>query len=199
MKNILYKFTPQYVKEILVAKARGGPLARQILFWTAFSESSVFLVPPDVVLIAILLTGVQNWKYYATLTTIASVLGGIFGYVIGFFLFDTIGEWIITTYNLGDSFLEVSNLYDTYAFWVVFISAFSPIPYKLFTITAGVFHINFFMFVVASLIGRGLRFFIVSYLVHRYGARFVAMIQKYFNIVTFIVALLIIIGIILFI
>lgn len=191
MKEILYKLSPFYAKEALVARAR-GPFARQILFWTAFLESSVFLVPPDVILVAILLTGVKNWKYYALLTTIASVLGGIFGYIIGFYLFDTVGLWIINTYSLEETFLKVSQLYETYAFWVVFISAFSPIPYKIFTVGAGVFHINLLMFIIASLIGRGLRFFIVSYLVYVFGERFVATIQKYFNALTLIVALIII-------
>lgn len=194
--NIISK--SKSVRETLIEKAK-GPFAKHILFWTAFSESSFFLVPPDVVLVAILITGVQNWKKYAWITTIASVLGGIFGYGIGFFLFYTVGVWIIETYGLRLAFSEVSKLYDTYAFWAIFIAAFSPIPYKLFTITAGVFHINIFSFIIASFIGRGMRFFIISYLVYKYGKTFVASIQKYFNLVAIGVVLLIFLALIFFI
>ena len=150
----------------------------------AFTESSFFIVPPDVLLVGILMYGANRWIYYASLTTIFSVLGGILGYLIGFLFFDIFGDIIINTYNLQDEFLKVSNLYQNNAFWAIFVASFTPIPYKIFTITAGLFKISFPVFVMASIVGRGIRFFLVAFIMKLFGKRVLDLFTKYFNIFT---------------
>lgn len=165
------------------ARAHGAH-ARAWLFAVSFSESSFFLVPPDVLLVAILLAGAERWVFYASLTTVASVLGGVFGYVLGAWLFDAVGARIIALYGLADSMAKVSVLYDSNAFWAVFTAAFTPIPYKVFVLAAGFFRIDFFSFILASVLGRGLRFFAVAYIVRRYGEGILTLIMRYFNTLT---------------
>ncbi len=157
-----------------------------ILAGTAFSEASFFLVPPDVFLIGILMYGANRWVYYVSFTTIFSVLGGLFGYLIGALFFDAFGELIINTYNLENAFETVSTLYNNNAFWTVFVSAFTPIPYKVFTITAGLFKINLLVFLLASLFGRATRFFLVAYVMRVFGEKVLRVFMKYFNVITLI-------------
>ena len=178
-------FNPSLTKDRIrdwTSRHAGGFKAKVALVLVAFSEASFFLVPPDVVLIAILVIVPVRWLYYASLTTVASVLGGILGYVLGFFFFEAIGQWIITTYNLTEEMSQVGLLFSNNAFLAIFISAFTPIPYKVFTITAGFFRINFLIFLLASLFGRGLRFFLVGYLMNRFGPALGRTMYKYFNL-----------------
>lgn len=186
-------FNPSLAKDRIrdwTSRNAGSFKAKVVLFLVSFSESSFFLVPPDVVLIAILVVLPARWFYYASLTTIASVLGGILGYVLGFFFFEVVGELIISTYGLEEEMTQVGLLFDQNAFLAIFISAFTPIPYKVFTIAAGFFQINFLVFVVASVFGRGLRFFIVGYLMSRFGPSVGRLMYKYFNLAAAIVAIL---------
>lgn len=161
--------------------------ADYVLALAAFSEASFFLVPPDVFLIAILMYGANRWFYYATFTTIFSVLGGLFGYLIGFLFFDVAGEFIISTYNLESAFQYVSGLYNSNAFLTVFISAFTPIPYKIFTITAGLFNINLAIFLLASISGRFTRFFLVSYIMKMFNRHVLNIFMRYFNTITILI------------
>lgn len=139
-------------------------LAQVALFVVAFLEASVFPVPPSIILLGMVgFGGRSRWIYLATLTTVASVLGGVFGYLIGSVLYDTLGIWIIDTYNLADDIARIGALFESHAFWANFVAAFTPIPYKAFTIASGFFSISLIPFIVASIIGRGLRFFIVAY------------------------------------
>ncbi len=161
-----------------------GTHARAWLFAVSFSESSFFLVPPDVLLVAILLAGAERWVFYASLTTVASVLGGAFGYVLGAVFFDAVGARIVAFYGLADAMARVAALYNTHAFWAVFTAAFTPIPYKVFVLAAGFFKIDFLSFMLASVAGRGLRFFAVAYIVRRYGRGILALVMRYFNILT---------------
>lgn len=170
-----------------------GPWAVFWLVLVSFTESSFFLLPPDVLLIAILLAGADRWIYYSSITTIASVLGGIFGYLIGFGFFELIGQRIVDLYNLQEQVNIVANLFSENAFWAIFVAAFTPIPYKVFTISAGLFKINFLIFVVSSLLGRGIRFFIEGYLMHRFGEGIAKILYKRFNQVSLIVGVMIII------
>ncbi|MDQ5957831.1 MAG: hypothetical protein QG665_157 [Patescibacteria group bacterium] len=153
----------------------------------SFTESSFFPIPPDVMLVAIL-TASRRWAYYALVTTLGSVLGGMAGYFIGHFFFDLVGTKIIALYQLQDEMQKVGELYEANAFWAIFTAAFTPIPYKVFTISAGFFKIDFLTFVVASVIGRGLRFFIVAYLMKIFGQAMGEVIYKYFNIFSLLVA-----------
>mgnify|MGYP000486458227 CR=1 FL=1 len=163
-----------------------GPIA---LFVLSFAEASFFPIPPDFMLVAILGSKQQKkWIYYSALTAGWSVLGGALGYFIGFLLFDSLGQWLINTYNLQDHMVTVKELFDQNAFWAIFISGFTPIPYKIFTISAGFFKINFFTFIFASIISRFLRFFIVGYIMKVFGDSMSKLVFKYFNIITLVFA-----------
>ncbi|MFH0846288.1 MAG: VTT domain-containing protein [Patescibacteria group bacterium] len=167
---------------------------RNAKLWLAifsFTEASFFVIPPDVFLLAILINNGSRWIYYSSITTIASVLGGMLGYTFGFFFFDFIGQFLINTYHLQSQMAMVSDLFIDNAFWAVFVSAFTPIPYKVFTISAGFFKINIITFFLASLIGRGLRFFIVGYIVKLFGKHMAHYAFKYFNYLTLLILALI--------
>lgn len=170
-------------------------------FWLAllsFSEASFFLVPPDVLLVAILAVNAKRWIFYSSFTTIFSVLGGIAGYLLGAVFFDVVGKIIIDFYNLGSQMLVVSNWFDKNAFLAIFISAFTPIPYKVFTLSAGFFRINFLAFLIASILGRGARFFIVGFVMKKFGKNITDYLFKYFDIILIILAIIIFILIFLF-
>ena len=137
------------------------------LFGISFIEASFFIIPPDIFLIPLVLARRNKWIFISFITTLGSVVGGIFGYIIGLFFFELFGAYILDVYNLKDYFLTVGNWYSKNAFLAVFISAFTFIPFKVFTLAAGLFKINFFIFIFASAIGRGLRFFI-AYNLHNF-------------------------------
>ena len=160
-----------------------GKQAKWWLAAIALTEASFQPLPPDVMLIAILVAGADRWMRYAGLTTVASVVGGIFGYAIGVLLYDTVGKSLIDAYGLSDTVALVGKKFADNAFWTVFVSAFTPIPYKVFTISAGLFGINFFIFTVASFLGRGLRFFALGYAMRLFGARIGVVAFRYFNII----------------
>jgi len=138
----------------------------------SFAESSFFPVPPDVMLAPMVIAKREMAWRYAALTTIASVLGGIAGYLIGMFLFAELGQPMIDFYNAQAKFAQVKTWFDHYGIWIVFIAGFSPIPYKVFTITSGVLTLAWLPFVLASLIGRGARFFLVAGLLYWGGEKF---------------------------
>jgi len=168
-------------------------------FWLvvfSFMEASFFPIPPDILLIAILLTNSARWFWYCLITTLSSVAGGIFGYLIGCFFFVFIGEPLIAFYNLETSVAQVRVLFDNNAFWAIFLAAFTPIPFKVFTIAAGLFNINFGVFLIASLLGRGMRFFAIGYLLRRFGKKISAFLYKYFNIFSLFFAFLIIVAVV---
>jgi membrane protein YqaA with SNARE-associated domain len=181
-------------KQRLYKVARDAAKSKYADVWlmlTAFSEASFFLLPPDVLLVGILFSSAQRirWKYWAAVTTLSSVIGGLFGYLIGVGLFDVLGRPIIEFYNLQAEVTQVGAWFNQYAFWTVFVSAFTPIPYKVFTISAGLFRIPVMIFVVASLLGRGIRFFVIAYIMRRYGKRVLRMTLRYFNIISIILIL----------
>lgn len=168
-----------------------GKRAKWWLFGIAFAESSFFPIPPDFLLIAILMTQERARAFfYAGLTTLGSVLGGIFGYAIGFFFFKTVGVWMVGVYHLEEQMLVVQKLFADNAFFAIFTAAFTPIPYKVFTIAAGLFNINLVTFIVASIIGRAGRFFLVATVMRFFGKHFANVLYRYFNIITIIVTLL---------
>ncbi|GMQ95167.1 MAG: YqaA family protein [Patescibacteria group bacterium] len=167
-----------------------GPHAKLWLSILSFSEASFFPVPPDILLVGILLARERlKWVFYATLTTVFSVLGGAFGYALGFMFFDVFGEQIVSFYGLEEQMRVVSEAFSQNAFWTIFAAAFTPIPYKVFTLAAGLFNINFVVFMLASLAGRGIRFFATGYVLKLYGERIANVLYTYFNIFS-LVALL---------
>lgn len=148
---------------------------RQKIVWLSlisFVESSFFPIPPDPFLMFAVINKPNNWKRYFWIVTVFSVLGGMFGYLIGAFFFDLVGARLIEFYSLESQFELVFELFAKYSFMIVFVSAFTPIPYKIFTIASGLFGINFLAFVIASFVGRSLRFLIVAYLMKVFGEKF---------------------------
>jgi len=170
-----------------------GPHAWLWLSAFAFSEASFFPIPPDILLVAILLANkARRWAYWTGITTLFSVLGGIFGYLIGFSFFGLFGEHLITFYHLQDQFASLQVLFEQNAFLSIFAAAFTPIPYKVFTIAAGLFHLNIFAFLAASILGRGIRFFLIGYLLKRFGGTIARGLYKYFNLISLIVLIVIV-------
>ncbi len=152
-----------------------SPLGVWGLFILSFIESSFFPIPPDVLLIVLILATPEQWIWLASVCTIASVLGGMFGYWIG-----VMGERVILEkFFSHDKIARVHKLFERYGAWAVFIAAFTPIPYKVFTIAAGVFYISLKKFIIASLIGRGMRFFLFAFLIVRYGNAIIQLIEQY--------------------
>ena len=155
------------------------------LFLLSFAESSFFPVPPDVLLAPLALGSPRKWLRFALACSIASVLGGILGYTIGVFLWSVIGEWVYA--HLGgiglteENFAKFQGWYDRYDFWIVFTCGFTPLPYKVCTISAGVARISFVGFLVASTVSRSARFFLVAGLMGWKGDAIRPVIDKYFN------------------
>lgn len=170
------------------------PYGAWALFILAFTESSFFPIPPDVLLIALVLGSSTRWIAFALNCTLASVLGGLLGYYIGASLMDVVGLRIIAFYHAEEYFKQVTDWYARYDYWIVFISAFTPIPYKVFTIASGAFGMNIPGFVLVSAVGRGARFFIVSWLLYYFGPPIKRFIDRYFNLLCILLVLLIIGG-----
>src|SRR3989338_4700205 len=135
-----------------------------------------------------------KWGRYALTATVGSVLGGIFGYLIGWGFYEAVGEGIVKFYNLENLMSSVGAQYADNAFWVVFTAAFTPIPYKLITISAGLFKISIWTLIFASLLGRGARFFIIAGLLRVFGEKISEAIDKYFGILSFVFTTLLIAG-----
>ena len=177
-------------------ESRWGALA---LFLFAMAESSFFPVPPDVLLIALCIGATAKSFRFGAICLAGSIVGAIIGYFIGFFLWqNTAGEYTALAQFFFDhvfsveSFQSVGALYEKYNFWIVFTAGFTPLPYKLFTITGGLFHINFVMFLVASIISRGLRFFLIAALIWKFGAPIKQFIDKYFNLLAIVFTILLV-------
>jgi len=162
------------------------PYGSTALFILAMSEASFFPVPPDVLLMAVCLAQPRRSLRYAFLCTAGSVLGGMGGYLIGWGVWEMLSGFFFT-YVPGFTpalFARVADLYQQWDFWAVFLAGLTPIPYKVFTIAAGVFEINFPIFVLASILSRGLRFGIEGWLILRFGPPIVVFIDRYFNWLT---------------
>jgi len=144
----------------------------------SFVESSVFPIPPDVLLIPMVLAEREKAFRIAAVCTAASVLGGLLGYAIGVFLFEELGKPLLEFYGYGTKFAEFQGKYHDWGAWVVFIAGVTPFPYKVITILSGVTALDIFIFTVASVVARGLRFFIVAGLLWRYGEPIQAFIEK---------------------
>lgn len=170
------------------------PYATWALFVLAFCESSFFPVPPDVLLIALSVALPQKALRYALVCSGGSLLGGCFGYLIGWQFMTTVGDGIIRFYGLVQKYEYIQALYTQYDAWAVGIAGFTPIPYKVFTITAGAFRINFVVFFVASAISRSARFFALGGLIYLCGPRIQSFIERYFNALAIAFVILLILG-----
>jgi membrane protein YqaA with SNARE-associated domain len=168
-------FSALYTRALTWAR---HPHAPRYLAGLSFAESSFFPIPPDVMLAPMSLATPNRAWYFAGLTTLASVLGGLLGYLIGMYAFDLIQPWL-HEFGYWDRYLKAKAWFDEWGFWAIFLAGFSPIPYKIFTITAGVIAMTLLPFVVASAIGRGARFFLVATLMAWGGERMEAALHRY--------------------
>lgn len=163
-----------------------------VLMLIAFAEASFFPIPPDIFLLPLVMAHREKWWKYALMTSLGSVLGGVMGYAIGLYLFTLIGEPLINFYGLQSQFSQVGYFLNETAFWGVFISAFTPIPFKVFTITSGAFNVSLPVFISAALIGRSMRFFLGAGLMYLFGERIGNTLYRYLNIVSVIFVLVVI-------
>lgn len=171
-----------------------GPLYDRVLGWSrhphaerylaglSFAEASFFPIPVDIMLAPMCLADRDKWVRLAIISTVASVLGGLAGYGIGYGMFEVIEPWLRES-HYWDAYLTARRWFDDYGFWVVFVAGFSPIPYKIFTIAAGVAVLNLPAFFLASLISRGARYFLVAGLIRLAGERFETTLKKHIELV----------------
>lgn len=146
--------------------------ANKVLAFVSFVESSFFPIPPFVIIIAMLTKEKKpSWIKLALIGMVSSVLGGIFAYFIGMFFYGYIGLPLVRFYGIENEVAYLGTLFKDHVFVTIVLASISPIPYKVFTISAGLFSVNFVSFVLASILGRSLRFFTVAYVSHRYGAK----------------------------
>ncbi len=167
------------------------------LFILAFAESSFFPIPPDVLLIAMAVAVPLKAFRFAAVCSIGSVLGGMFGYLLGWQFMDLVGSRIVEFYHFQEQWDKIGGWYEEYNAWAVGVAGFTPLPYKVFTLAAGAFEINFPIFVLASFVSRSARFFIVAGLIYKYGAPIKGFIEKYFNILSIVFVVLLVAGFVL--
>ena len=183
-------FAPLYDQTLRWARHSRAPWALSIL---SFIESVIFPIPTDVMLAPMVLAEPPKWLRYATLATIFSVLGGVFGYLLGAWAFDWASSWLLTG-NGAQTFAEAQRLFQEWGVWFVFIAAFTPVPYKVFTISAGFMALALVPFIVASAAGRAARFFLVAGLVRWLGTRYEPLLRRYIEFIGWlIVAILVIV------
>ena len=164
------------------------------LFFIAVAESSFFPIPPDVFLMVLCISVPRKSFRYAAICAAGSVIGGAIGYGLGMGFMDTIGVKILEWYGLHDKYEVVQDLYRQYDALAVGAAGFTPLPYKLFTITAGAFKINFVTFMLVSILSRSARFFLVAAFIYKFGAPVRHFIERYFNILTILFFILLIGG-----
>lgn len=164
----------------------------------SFVESSVFPIPPDVMLIPMVLSKpIKAWEY-AAITTIASIFGGILGYVLGLCAFELIGEPMLQTFGYEQAYAKVVKWFEHYGFIAVFVAGFTPIPYKLFTIAAGASQMALLPFIIASIFGRTIRFFVVVWIIKGLGKKLEPLIIEYIDIIVWAVLGLIGLGLVIY-
>ena len=160
----------------------GHKYSAWILSIISFAESSFFPIPPDILLIPMIIAKRTKAWVYAFICTIASVAGGIAGYAIGYFFYNIIGIIIVEAYGLTNSFNIFEEYYNQYGILIVLGAGFTPFPFKFITIASGVFNLNIFLFILVTIIARGLRFYLISGLLFIFGEKIKLLIDKYFNI-----------------
>jgi membrane protein YqaA with SNARE-associated domain len=168
---------------------------RHAIWWLAaisFIESSVFPIPPDIMLIPLVLAAPTRWFRIALICTLSSVAGGYLGYAIGYYFMDSVGQMVLTAFHLTEKFQAFKPLVDQYGVWVIIVKGATPIPYKLVTITAGAFDFDLTKFTLASIVARGMRFILVAGLLWKFGPPIREFVERRLKLVTtlFVVALI---------
>jgi membrane protein YqaA with SNARE-associated domain len=172
-------FKSLYDRLIALSESRHAPYA---LAAVAFAESSVFPIPPDVLLAPMALAKPRRAWMYALICTVASVLGGMLGYAIGALLFDTVGQWLIHLYGYADRMASLKEAYAKWGALLILLKGLTPIPFKLVTIVSGLLGYNFALFVALSILTRGARFFLVAGALNLFGDRLRLALEKHFAI-----------------
>ncbi|MGQ4274260.1 YqaA family protein [Terrihabitans sp. B22-R8] len=160
----------------------------------SFAESSFFPIPPDVILVPVVLANRHRAYWIAAWCTLTSVIGGIVGYLIGALLFDSVGAWLIDFYGYGDKLDAFRAAYAEWGAWIILLKGLTPIPYKLVTIASGFAGYNFAWFVVLSVITRGIRFFLIAALLRIYGEPVRAFIEKRLELIMLLLFIVIVLG-----
>jgi membrane protein YqaA with SNARE-associated domain len=173
------------------------PQGTWALFILAFCESSFFPIPPDVLLIALAVSLPKKSFRYAAVCSAGSVLGAVLGYLIGWQFMDLVGKSIISFYGLTEKVAQIQSLYQQYDAWAIGIAGFTPIPYKLFTISAGMFEVDFVVFILASMVSRAARFFLVAAFIYVLGPRIQSFIDRYFDLLAIAFTVLLVAGFVL--
>ena len=170
------------------------PYALAMLAFISFIESSVFPIPPDILLIPMILAQPHRAWLIAGVCTLASVAGGLFGYAIGAVFYETIGIVILEFYGYAEKFTEFQGMYNEQGAWIVFFAGLTPFPYKVITIASGVTSLDLVVFTVASILSRGLRFFLLAVLLWKFGPTIRTFIERYFGILTVVFFVLLVGG-----
>jgi membrane protein YqaA with SNARE-associated domain len=169
-----------------VIRLASHPKAIPAMGVISFLESSIFPIPPDVMLVPMVLANRQKAFLIATVCTVTSVLGGLLGYAIGYWFFETIGAWVVKTYGMQSGLDTFRAGFDQYGTWIILIKGLTPIPYKLVTIASGAAHFDLFTFVWASIATRGARFFLVAALLWKFGEPIRTFIEKRLTLLTWV-------------
>lgn len=160
----------------------------------SFAESSFFPIPPDVILVPMILARRHQAYLIATVCTLASVAGGLFGYAIGYFLYDSVGVWLVNLYGAHDALENFRRWYDDWGAAVILVKGLTPIPFKVVTIASGFFQFNFALFVILATITRAARFFLIAWLLKRYGAPIQDFIENRLTLISWVVLGLLVAG-----
>ena len=158
--------------------------AKWYLSLISFTESSFFPIPPDLLLIPMALANRVKALFYAFICTLSSVIGGVAGYAVGYFFYNSLGIFIVEFYHLENSFIIFENYYKEFGILIVLGAGITPFPYKFITIASGVFGLNIFLFIIVSIISRGSRFYLIAILLYFFGEKIKLFIDKYFNVLT---------------
>ncbi len=170
------------------------PNAVRTLFVIAFAESSFFPIPPDVLLIPLAIGAPRRALRFAALCTVGSSLGALLGYFLGLEFYEVIGQRIVAFYSAGEQYERVQALYQQWDVVAIALAGFTPIPFKIFTITAGVFKINLITFIIVVLLSRGARFFLLGGLIWRFGPSIRNFVDRYFNLLVILFSILLVGG-----
>jgi len=158
----------------------------------SFLESTILPIILDPFLVMITLARRESWKRYSLIAAVTSVAGGAAGYLLGVLFYDFLGERLVALYHLEHAFLTTTELFNGSVFWVTLVGAVTPIPYKIFALAGGVLHVNFPLFIAASIVGRFARFFLVGYITYRFGEHALRLFSRRFNYVMIVLALVVI-------
>jgi membrane protein YqaA with SNARE-associated domain len=176
--------------------AAGRPYATWLMGIVSFVESSFFPIPPDVMLIPMMLARPDRAYFFATVCTLTSVAGGVLGYAIGALLYDTVGLWLIQLYGYGNKIETFRELYAEWGAWIIIGKGVTPIPYKLVTIVSGFAGYSLVMFILCSVIARGIRFYVLAFLFRRYGSKAREILEKRLELWVTLGAIVLVIGIV---